>query len=242
MTKQHILDEIKRIALANEGKSPGINTFYKITGLKEHDWKGKYWARWGDAIAEAGFTPDQLKVPYDEGFLIKKVIELARELGRFPVFAEMQMKTYQDMEFPSHNTYKTRFGSKKQLVTRVKEYCRQQGQYDDIILMCEQVSAKESDEEITEEQVDDSEEIGFVYLLKSGRSYKIGKTNSTGRRTYELSIQLPEKATKVHEIRTDDPTGIEAYWHKRFADKRRNGEWFELDAADISAFKRRLFM
>lgn len=79
--------------------------------------------------------------------------------------------------------------------------------------------------------------LGAVYLFKHGKYYKIGKTNDTVRRGNELKIQLPENLDLIHEIKTDDPSGIEAYWHRRFEAKRMNGEWFDLNSADIKAFK-----
>jgi hypothetical protein len=80
---------------------------------------------------------------------------------------------------------------------------------------------------------------GSVYLLKGpGKRFKVGRTNEFGRRRRELSIQLPFETRKVHVIETDDPQGVEAYWHQRFAGKRINSEWFELEAEDVAAFKR----
>src|SRR5205823_1144139 len=82
--------------------------------------------------------------------------------------------------------------------------------------------------------------VGYVYLLKHGtrREYKIGRTNNPLRREGELGIQLPEKCQPVHYIKTDDPEGVEAYWHRRFAGKRKEGEWFALSTQDVRAFKR----
>lgn len=75
--------------------------------------------------------------------------------------------------------------------------------------------------------------------MKSGVHYKIGRTNSVGRRAYELAIQLPERLELVHSFETDDPVGIERYWHERFATRRANVEWFKLTTADVTAFRRR---
>jgi hypothetical protein len=61
MTKEEILDEIKRIAAANDSIPPGAQRFRSETGISESAWSGKYWARWGDALREAGFSPNVCK-------------------------------------------------------------------------------------------------------------------------------------------------------------------------------------
>ncbi len=91
-TKTHILQEIARTAKENGGAALGRRQFYAETGIKENDWLGKYWARWGDAIREAGFTPKTLQVGYGEEYLVEWRASLAREIGRFPVRTEIQLK------------------------------------------------------------------------------------------------------------------------------------------------------
>jgi Meiotically Up-regulated Gene 113 (MUG113) protein len=239
MNKENILREIKRTAEANGGVPLGRLRFFRESGIKESDWKGKFWARWNDAVSEAGLEPNQKTGAYEEGVLIERFISLMRELGRFPVVAEIRMKVRTDASFPNDKTF-GRFGSKPQFAAKILDYCQSRSGYQDVSALCAAI-AKYSD--ARGENVDDNQTvIGFVYLIKSGRYYKIGRSNSAGRREYELAIQLPEKAKTIHTIRTDDPLGIEAYWHGRFEAKRKNGEWFDLGSADVAAFKRRKFM
>jgi hypothetical protein len=237
MTKQDILSEIKRVASANGGVTPGMASFHKGTGVTYYDWFGIHWSRWGDAIREAGLIPNQMNASYEEDFLIEKLVGLAREIGHFPVKGDIRLKKFKEKEFPNDKTF-GRLGSKDQLVTKVADFCRQRSGFGDVIRMCEEASSKTTTNKSPEVGSEQVEKIGIVYLIKSGRFYKIGKTNSIGRRAYDLAIQLAEKPTTVHVIKTDDPDGVETYWHRRFASKRKNGEWFDLNPVDVKAFKK----
>jgi hypothetical protein len=243
MDKQYILSEIKRTAAGNGGQPPGWRRFAAETGIRQTDWS-KHWARWGEAIREAGLAPNQFTAAYDTSKLLDLYAELARQIGRLPAWSDLKVKAHSDPDFPSEKTFR-RFRSKQDLVSQLLTHCRSKGDYDDVIGLCESYVPQRHNLAADEEPSDaspDTPGFGFVYLLKSGRFYKIGRSNAAGRREYELAIQLPEKAITVHAIRTDDPSGIEAYWHKRFEDKRKNGEWFDLSSADVKAFKRRKFM
>lgn len=240
MDKQHILAEIKRTAKANRGTPLGRSRFLEETGIKESDWAGIHWARWGDALREAGFSANELQVAHDEEYLLDKYVALVREVGRIPVAMELRLKRRSDPSFPSHNAF-GRFGTKQQLISKLIEFCHSRGGLDDVEKICRaKMVPQQDDGDVGQEPT--NVEFGFVYLIQSGRFFKIGKTNAMGRREYELKIQLPEKAKTLHSIRTDDPSGIEGYWHRRFEDRRKNGEWFELTRDDILAFKRRKFM
>lgn len=238
-TKQHILAEIKRTAAENGGKALGEKAFFSETGIRQADWLGRHWARWSDALAEAGFGPNQWQGAYTDEQVLAPLAEYVRELGRFPVKAELELKRRSDPTFPSKTVYQ-RYGRKHVLAGKLRDFANARG-YDDVAALCGPVADVEADEEAYDAPAS-AEQHGFVYLIRSGRFHKIGRTNAVGRRERELAIQLPERTRLVHSIKTDDPAGIEDYWHRRFADRRKNGEWFELTAQDVAAFRRRKFM
>jgi hypothetical protein len=155
-----------------------------------------------------------------------------------PTGSELKLRRREDATFPSAKVFE-RFGPKAAWPGRVADYCRDRPEDADVL---EIVTPLIVEVEAPEPEQDSEERYGFVYLLKSGRHYKIGHTLDVGRRRYDLAIQLPDPVEEEHVIRTDDPAGIERYWHERFASRRKNGEWFELTRTDITAFKRRKFM
>lgn len=238
MDKQHIINEIRQTAEKNGGVPLGVERFFAETGIHKKDWFGKYWARWGDALVEAGYEPNKLRGSYEDEWVIGKLVSLIRELGRYPVSGELRLRAKQDKDFPSHSVF-SRVGKKAELAKKIIGYCEGKDGFSDIVEICKPiVAASQFEFTASEEQP----AVGYVYLMKSGRYYKIGRTTALGKREYELGIQLPDKIATVHTIKTDDPAGIEAYWHKRFQDRRKNGEWFELTGEDVKAFKRRKFM
>lgn len=78
---------------------------------------------------------------------------------------------------------------------------------------------------------------GVVYLLQGEKYFKIGKSVNMEKRLTQIKLQLPYRVELVHTIRAAHPLQAEAYWHKRFAALRRNGEWFELGEAEVAEFK-----
>jgi len=238
MKKEHILSEIKRTAKENGGVPLGIDRFKEATGIRKEDWYGIIWTKWSDAQIEAGFEPNPA---LGEEWMLEKIIYYIGELGHFPTKPELQIKRKTDSEFPHITTLRNRLGKKPDLVKAVLDYCQSNDGFEDIIDICLPLndSLQNASEKNYIKEVEKSK-MGYVYLIKHGnhKEYKIGKTYNPIRREGEIRLELPEKVKPVHTIATDDPSGIEQYWHNRFADKRKEGEWFNLNASDVRAFKK----
>ena len=124
-----------------------------------------------------------------------------------------------------------------ELPVKLWQYCSTRPDLHHLLGICQKaIRLPPSKEDVPETGVSIS--FGYVYLIKFRSDFKIGASNDAERRYGEIATQMPEAMTKVHTIKTDDPFGVESYWHHRFGSKRLKGEWFRLSPADVRAFKR----
>ena len=234
--RDFIISEIKRLAAQAGGQAPGNQAFVSATGIIESKWRGKYWARWGDALIEAGFERNIWTGKSDAETVILGIVAAARHYGHFPTNDEISMLRASDMSIPAPKTIRANLGGRSERVDAVKAYISDKAEFADVLTMLPSVTSVRPVPMAGAKAID-----GHVYLIKSGDFYKIGRSDELERRVREIRIALPDAATLVHSIATDDPPGIEAYWHRRFADQRANGEWFKLTPEDVKAFFRRKF-
>ncbi|MGD0880500.1 MAG: GIY-YIG nuclease family protein [Acidimicrobiales bacterium] len=234
MDKPEIIAEVHRLTEENGGVPVGQTRFFAETGIRPHEVIGKLWSRWSDVLVEAGLEANEWNGPMDENILLGHYAALARKLGKLPTNTDIGVEQGMNPGFPSKTTYTRRFGTKAQTIEKVRAWCEANPGNNDVLALC----PGQSPGEATTEKVGVPSHIGFVYLVKSGRHYKIGRSNDAGRRNYEIRLQQPQPVEEVWKIKTDDPTGVELYWHRRFADRRLNGEWFDLRKSEVDAFKR----
>ena len=235
MDKQNILKLMKATAAANGGKPLGTRRFEAEAGVSEYHWS-KYWPRYNELVIEAGLEANSKTTAYSRVELLDLLVIKIRQLGRFPTVNERRLLG------PAEKTFRTHFGGTASMVNAVREYCQCRADCRDVLDLCPLPQQTDNDITADRSPARPAQPDGSVYLMKSGGYYKIGKTNHVGGRERDLKIQLPEPVKTIHSIITDDSNGIEAYWHRRFAGKRKNGEWFELSKEDVAAFRRRKFM
>lgn len=239
MTKDDIMRRIRELA-AERGGHVGFDMFVRETGIKDK-WlrRQEWWTGWNSLLSELGLETRKFNVPRTpEPRIVEAVAALIEREGRWPNEDDLVRERKRDDSFPSLGVIRPlrRSGRLAELIIKLGEASGRFPTASDIARR-QQTPVKDAADAGPDETVK-----GYVYLLRSGRRYKIGKSRDPSRRYREVRLELPEETHQVHTIPTDDPAGIEGYWHNRFAAKRiRNTEFFELDASDVRAFKRRTY-
>lgn len=216
-----------------------LRAFLSATGISQKQILGRYWATWNEALGEAGVTSIPFFRPKaDENSALDAVARLLERLKKWPTQNELRLEKNRDHSFPSLDVL-SRVGKNTSLASRLVTYCAEHPH----LSTAARIATERMEVERRETPALGRAPIsGYVYMMRSGRRYKIGHTTSPARRHREVRLDLPDPTNVVHTIPTDDPVGIEAYWHRRFSDKRiRDTEFFTLDSIDVAAFKLRKY-
>ncbi len=233
--RDRIISEIQRLVL-QDGSPPGENTFVAATGIAPKEWRGKIWGRWSDALRDAGFAPNELKKRLNSNDVLMSCAECCLALGRWPSDPDYQLHARNNPGFPASTTIKNHFPRRALLAEAMRAWAHHPENHKFVGIVDFLPMPSQAPAELSAHQ-----NYGHVYLLRAGDYYKIGQSSDLEKRVKSINVALPDKATLEHAISTDDSPGIEAYWHRRFANRRANGEWFKLSKADILAFKKRKF-
>lgn len=185
MDKAHILHEIRRTAESNGGVPLGRSRFQAETGIRESDWIGKYWIKWNAAVREAGYEPNTKQRAFEDKWLLGKLAAFVRELGHFPVSAEIRMKAGQDKDFPSHNVF-SRIGRKTQLASAVLTWCESNPGWSDVEAICAPLAEATTVED--RESTASAAAVEYGYVLPS----KVG----------EVLQDWPQQFTRAPGVRT----------------------------------------
>jgi hypothetical protein len=243
LDRETIIETIQSIS-KEIGGSPGRVIFERLSGIPRHQWYGRYWASWSEALRAAGLTANPRKEAIEETRLLADYVALVQDLGRVPTDAELGVEARRRRSFPATSTFRARFGSKHDLLDHALAFAIASNAPHDVIAAISVAFARTH--RASKARFDAGNPrirvAGYVYMMRSGNSYKIGRSIAPDRRQFEIGLHLPDEVKPIHAIRTDDPSGIEAYWHRRFSEKRLNGEWFRLTRDDVTDFKRRKFM
>lgn len=209
-------------------------------GINEHTFRSGLWRTWRSFQEEAGAVPNAKKRRFSDEVVFTGLARLTRTLRRIPGDDDLQFERRRDPSVPSVKVVRARAKTLAQRAAALREFCSARPGWEDLAPIIAG-PGEDNDLDAAAENTDKPSG-GFVYMIKYGRHYKVGCTNSTDRRMREIQLHLPSRTKLVHQIETDDPSGIEAYWHRRFESKRHRAEWFALAAAEIKAFRSRRFM
>jgi hypothetical protein len=77
----------------------------------------------------------------------------------------------------------------------------------------------------------------FVYFIKVGEYYKIGRAANIKKRIKQLQTGSPHEIILVDYYDTGDAVAEEKRWHEKYKDKRMKGEFFNLSDRDIRDIK-----
>ena len=142
--REQILAEIRRLA-AEIGRPPGVRHFQTRAGLAQHLWRGRYWARWSDALREAGLEPNPPFLRPHSDVLFEQLAVATRSFGRFPTGPELAIYR-QTHPAPTALTLRCHFGGKSGAISRLRDWAAARPDYADVVALLPSPQALKRDQ------------------------------------------------------------------------------------------------
>jgi hypothetical protein len=139
-----ILAEIKGLAVANGGQAPGLKTFGNETGIRIHEWRGKFRPKWSDAVTDAGLQPLERNKKIEGTLIFSKLSEIVRCHKRESTRAEIDMYRQIDSGLPWYQTLLEHFRSKLEMFASPREWAVQSAGYEDVVELLPEAGSRES--------------------------------------------------------------------------------------------------
>lgn len=233
MTKEDIIKRIRQEA-SKRGGRVSYRVFLDETGIKDKWLRGQqWWAGWNALLLEAGLETRLFRKPSTPlDAVVEVVASLVVQLGRWPTDDDFRRARSRDKSFPSLKVV-SRFRSSGALAEGIIDLAEREDRFAAALPIAKARATEESTVSATPKVK------GYVYMIRSGRRFKIGKETTAGARQAAAGTWL-ENPEVVHRITTEDPDGVERYWHARFKQQGKHvkGELFALSAYDVAVFKR----
>lgn len=241
-SKEEILKKIKEWSKENDGKTPGEKVFYEYADFNVYQLHKLGWANYGELVDEAELIPntfDNTQYSYEQ--ICDLFISAMREKNQWPSRGYLDVKHLNDSSYPSSATFYKKLGLTGDLAQSILDYIGDKDDYDDVKNICLPVIEKYAVSDKSDEAGKTVEEVYMYKYKNQSQPIKVGRSKDVERRGEEIVIGAHDKAVLIHSIKTDDPSGVENYWHRRFRKSGReeyNNEWFRLKPEDVKAFKR----
>lgn len=243
--RDDFIAKVRTAAAENAGKPLGEPRFYQRFQLGRNDLWNAGFESYGAACAAADLQPNTLQRRLTDDEVLRPLALLARRLSKFPSKGAAEVERKRDAAFPSWEslTRRAKEGPQSTLREVLHAWCEAQPEFGDVAALLQAATREpRRPSPRTARPVVN----GFVYLMRYGTGgsvYKIGITDNVPRRHAQIRMMAPQDVRVVHSIPTDDPAGIERYWHERFQDKVVEGkkELFRLTPDDVAAFRSRKY-
>ena len=129
--REYVIAEIRRVA-AEIGRSPGAWLFETETGIRECNWRGRYWPRWSDALRDAGLEPNAPHQRPDPDAVLEQLAGVVRRFRRMPTIAELKIYRLAFPAAPTPNALWRAFGAQPAVVARLRAWAEARPEFADV--------------------------------------------------------------------------------------------------------------